>query len=141
MSCGRLQRQGGSSLIEAMIGALLMGILMVGLTSVLVRTLSSQRYMNAQNYALLEIRAAMQAEGGIADICDNSVNTVPIGSHQATMSGANCTASAALSDFGIAGVTEDLDADAATIGIEWKTAEDSQNAGLFGGDGVITVSY
>ncbi|MFA5631836.1 MAG: hypothetical protein WC997_10010 [Porticoccaceae bacterium] len=65
-----MERQRGVGLVEAMISTLLLAILFLGLAFVLSRAFVSQRYVNTQNLALLEIRNNLQTSGsGLFDIC------------------------------------------------------------------------
>ena len=68
--CARF-RQRGISLVEAMVAVLLVAILFLGIAHVLSRGLVSQRFMNTQNLALLEMREKLQQADSVDAFCNN----------------------------------------------------------------------
>jgi len=86
--------QGGVTLVEAMVSTLLLAILFLGLAFVLSRAFVSQRYVNTQSLALLEIRNNLQTVGlGINDICvvGASPGSVSIAGTSITVGNNGCT--------------------------------------------------
>ena len=69
----KLTNQRGVSLIEAMVAMLILAILFLGIAQVLARGLVSQRYMNTQNLAVLEMRERLQ-QNNEANLCSNPGN-------------------------------------------------------------------
>jgi Tfp pilus assembly protein PilV len=73
--CPGGRRQRGEMLLEALIAALLLGVLGLGMTYAAARSASSQRIANAQNLAVGALRALLQTqdvaagchEGGAAE--------------------------------------------------------------------------
>jgi Tfp pilus assembly protein PilW len=140
MSCINAGSQRGSSLIEAMIAALLVAIVFVGLTFVLTRTLVGHRYMNAHNAALLEIREKIETQG-MNDLCTNGTEQFIVGSQNVAIAATNCTSPAITvaisSDLSVVLAAGSVPAVTATF----STTANSDSAGLFGGDGVVSFSY
>lgn len=122
--------QRGISLIEAMVAMLILAVLFLGIAQVLARGLVSQRYMNTQNLALLEMRERFQQSNEI-NLCTNPgslnwVGTVPLT--------ANCNESAVTISAG--GISVPVTAYSITL----STTENDTSSELFGGDGVIRMS-
>ncbi|MGS0537013.1 type IV pilus modification PilV family protein [Pseudoalteromonas sp. SaAl2] len=122
--------QRGISLIEAMVAMLILAVLFLGIAQVLARGLVSQRYMNTQNLALLEMRERFQQSNEI-NLCTNPgslnwVGTVPLT--------ANCNESEVTISAG--GISVPVTAYSITL----STTENDTSSELFGGDGVIRMS-
>lgn len=126
-------RQKGISLIEAMVAVLLLAILFLGIAHVLSRGLVSQRYMNTQNLALLEMRELLQDRNDAAAFCGSPDDLTWVGSVSLTAGLGCATDTVTISIDGIA-------VDVTAQSIEISTATSATSQGLFGGDGVITVS-
>lgn len=140
VNCANYRSEAGSTLIEALIGTLLMSIVFVGSTSVLSRTLVSQRYMNSQNIALLEMREILLSEG-FASVCSNSVSSLEIANHQLSLVAPTC-ASPELADVGIAGLLENLPANTVSAtSMTWESTGDDQSQALIGGNGVLRLAF
>lgn len=136
-SCARKDirhRQRGVSLIEAMVAALLLSILFLGMAYVLSRGLVSQRYMNTQSIALLEMRNGLQ-QVGVTAICDgdtpptlsNKVGGLAVTGSCTTVNNANVTLSG-------------YDRTVTQRSVTLSTPANATSEGLFGGNGVITLS-
>ncbi len=126
---GRIYQR-GISLIEAMVAMLILAVLFLGIAQVLARGLVSQRYMNTQNLALLEMRERFQQSNEI-NLCTNPgslnwVGTVPLM--------ANCNESEVTISAG--GISVPVTAYSITL----STTENDTSSELFGGDGVIRMS-
>ncbi len=132
-------RQRGSVLLEAMIGSLLTTILSLGVNTAVSKTLHSQRYSNTQRIALLQMRDEMQ-NGGITGICSGGANTATVVGQ--TMS-QNVTCSSAAVTLAInADLSVSLAAgDVQATSFSLSTTSDTTTQGLFGADGVLTMSY
>lgn len=140
MGCVKQGREAGSTLIEALIGTLLMSIVFVGSTSVLSRTLVSQRYMNSQNIALLEMRENLLTEG-FATVCGNGAGTLAVANYQLSLAAPACT-SPELANVGVAGLLETLPASSVpATAMTWESNGDDQSQALIGGNGVLRLSF
>lgn len=123
--------QRGVSLIEAMVAALVLAILFIGLAHVLARGLVSQRYVNTQNLALLEMREVLQTQN---NICSSTPSLTHVG---------NVLLQPACSTRGSVEITvgsvpkKELSGTDLPRNIQLTTA-DSASEGLFGG--VIMIS-
>ena len=128
-------RQRGISLVEAMVATLLLAILFLGLAFALSRGLVSQRYMNTQSLALLEIRESLQQEeNGAEGFCTAPPDLNWLGTIALEDSNNNCrTTPITLSLDGF----DDVEVSAQSVEISTTSTGTSQ--GLFGGDGVIRV--
>ena len=133
------KRQRGDVLIEALIGTLMTAIVFVGVNTALSKTLHSQRYSNAQRLALLQMRNEIQT-GGIADICSGGAGSATVVGQTVSQSAA-CTSLdvtfAINSDLSISLAAGDVPATSFSL----STAADTISQGLFGADGVLTMSY
>lgn len=123
-------KQTGISLIEALVSLLVLAILFLGIAQVLARSLVSQRYMNTQNLAVLEMRERLQ-QSGDATFCDNPGNLSWVGNVGLT---ADCQTTTVT--IAVGSVSAVVNAQSVTL----NTAADTVSSGLFGGDGVISVS-
>lgn len=129
--------QQGLSLIEAMVAALLISILFLGLAHVLARSLVSQRYMNTHNLALLEIRERIQ-QSGEANFCSSpgSLSWVgevgEVGDIQLT---ANCVDTTVTISVG--NISAQVNSHALAVCTKENNTTATQ---LFGGDGVIRIA-
>lgn len=132
--CSKPTAQRGSTLLEAMIGTLLMAILLVGMAQALNRTLTSLGHLNAHNDAFVAIREKMHTNGMEA-LCAGGSDTINVRQHNVNITPQNCSAGTV--DIAINGVTRTLDPVPA-ISASVSTAA---NSDLFGGNGVITFSY
>lgn len=65
--------QRGDALLEAMLAIVLASVIGLGLTYAAARTLSSQRYANAQGLMLNQMRGALATSNGLAAMCETSV--------------------------------------------------------------------
>ena len=141
MNFTRRYGSSGNTLIEALIGTLLMSIVFVGSVSVLNRTLVTQRYVNTQNIVLMEMREAIMGTG-VADVCSSGASSIPVGnSHQLALAAPTCT-SAALANVGIAGQLEAIPANSVpATAMTWQSAGNAQTRALIGGDGVFRLSF
>jgi len=127
-------RQRGVSLIEAMVSTLLLSILFLGVAFVLSRGLVSQRYMNTQNLALLEIRESLQqTAGGATGFCNSPPALTWLGA-VALEKGSDCKVTKV--PLSIGGIDVEVDAQS----IQVFTTSNPTSQGLFGGDGRIRVS-
>jgi len=131
---GCAKRQRGASIIEALIASLLLSVLFLGLAHVLSRGLLSQRFMNTQNLALLQIRENLQqSEQGIVPLCEGETpNQITVLS--AVSLNSNCSAGT------VAVNLSGLQRTVATRTITVSTASNTASQGLFGGDGVISLT-
>jgi Tfp pilus assembly protein PilV len=131
---GCAKRQRGASIIEALIASLLLSVLFLGLAHVLSRGLLSQRFMNTQNLALLQIRENLQqSDQGIVPLCEGEApNQITVLS--AVTVNSNCTAGT------VAVNLSGLERTVATRTITVSTASNTASQGLFGGDGVISLT-
>ena len=135
-ACTRRQR--GDALIEAMIGVLVTAILFVGVNTSLAKTLTSQRYSNAQHLALLQMRDEIQT-GGITDICSGGADDAAVAGWTVTQT-ATCN-NAALTVAINAGLSVSLAAGAVpAITFSLSTDSNTTSQDLFGGNGVLTMS-
>ena len=138
-SNSRARHQRGSSLVEALIGTLLMGIILAGLSMVLSRTLVSQRYLNAQSTFLLEMRETLQNQG-LEDICANGAGTLLVGGTSVVFDASSCQSPAVT--ISLAGVSSHLAADTVpAISVNLSTTSNAATQSLFGGNGVMKFSY
>ena len=138
--CNNRQGEKGSSLIEALIGTLLLSILFVGMNSVLSRTLASQRYVNTQGIAVLEMREGLFVNG-VAGVCGNDLTSISIASHQLAMASPACS-SPILADVGVPGQLEDLPANSVpAVTMAWNTDSTENSQDLIGGNGVVRVAF
>lgn len=136
---GSQKFQRGATLIEAMIGTLLLSILLLGMSYALSRTLLSQRYMNAQNLAILEIREKTQ-DTGLATLCSAGTDSIAVSQYTVTISASNCTSpQIAVSANGFSATLPANTVPA--IGATVSTTTNTQNEDLFGGNGVLRFSY
>jgi Tfp pilus assembly protein PilV len=126
--------QRGASMIEALIASLLLSVLFLGLAHVLSRGLASQRFMNTQNLALLQIRENLQqSEQGIVPLCEGEApNQITV------LSGISLNSSCAGGTIGIS--LSGLERTVPTRTITVSTSSNATSQGLFGGDGVISLS-
>jgi len=126
------KRQRGVSLIETMVATLVLVILFMGLAHVLARGLVSQRYVNTQNLALLEMREALQK--GICQGAHSLSLIEEIALKTDCMSRQGLTVSVGtLAPVLLAGNELPPIIDVSTPG-------NDRTEGLFGGDGVIKIS-
>lgn len=123
--------QQGLSLIEAMVAALLISILFLGLAHVLARSLVNQRYMNTHNLALLEIRERIQ-QSGEANFCSSPGSLSWVGKIQLT---ANCVDTTVTISVG--NISAQVNSHALAVSTQ---SNDSTAVQLFGGDGVIRIA-
>ncbi len=135
----RTRREKGDALIEALIGTLLTAILCVGVNTALAKTLHAQRYSNAKRLAVLQMRQEIQ-NGGITDICSG-------GADSATVAGFTVSQSATCGSVGFTmAINADLSVSKAAGTVQGtsfalSTDSDTTNQGLFGANGILTVSY
>ena len=123
-------RQRGLSLIEAMVTALLISILFLGLAHVLARGLVNQRYLNTHNLALLEIRERLQ-QSGEASFCTSPGSLSWVGNIPLT---ANCVDTTVT--IAVGSISAQVNAHALTV----STQNNNTSVQLFGGDGIISIS-
>ena len=136
----RISLQTGSALLESLIGVLLLSILLAGLTTVLSRTLVSQRYMNTHNIAVLQMRERLFKQG-VSAVCADTDSVLPIGQFSLSMVSASCS-SRALPTVGVHGQQMAFTSgQIPAISVAWTSAATSSNSALVGGDGVITIAY
>lgn len=124
-------RQQGLSLIEAMVAALLISVLFLGLAHVLARSLVSQRYMNTHNLALLEIRERIQ-QSGEANFCSSPGSLSWVGNIPLT---ANCVDTTVTISVG--NISAQVNSHALAVSTQ---SNNSTAVQLFGGDGVIRIA-
>lgn len=131
------RRQRGVSLIEAMVAALLLSVLFLGMAYALSRGLVTQRYMNTQSIALLEMRDGLQQPNkGVTALCGGETPQAltKVGSLAVTKT---CTPAGAP-------ITVNLTGFVLTVtppqGLTLSTPASAASEGLFGGNGVITLS-
>ncbi|MDQ9092141.1 prepilin-type N-terminal cleavage/methylation domain-containing protein [Pseudoalteromonas haloplanktis] len=122
--------QRGISLIEAMVAMLILAVLFLGIAQVLARGLVSQRYMNTQNLALLEMRERLQ-QSSETNLCTSPGSLNWVGSVSLT---ASCNESEVTISAG--GISVPVTAYSITL----STTENDTSTELFGGDGVIRIS-
>ncbi len=126
----KLTNQRGVSLIEAMVAMLILAILFLGIAQVLARGLVSQRYMNTQNLAVLEMRERLQ-QNNEANLCSNPGNLSWLGNVELAI---NCNKSEVI--ISVDSISMPITANSITL----FTTENKNSKELFGGDGVIRVS-
>lgn len=126
----KLTNQRGVSLIEAMVAMLILAILFLGIAQVLARGLVSQRYMNTQNLAVLEMRERLQ-QNNEANLCSNPGNLSWLGNVELAI---NCNKSEVI--ISVDSISMPITANSITL----FTTENKNSRELFGGDGVIRVS-
>lgn len=126
--------QQGLSLIEAMVAALLISILFLGLAHVLARSLVSQRYMNTHNLALLEIRERIQ-QSGEANFCSSPGSLSWVGEVGDIQLTANCVDTTVTISVG--NISAQVNSHALAVSTQ---SNDSTAVQLFGGDGVIRIA-
>lgn len=133
------RRQRGVSLIEAMIGTLLLSIVFLGLSFALSRTLVAQRHLNAQSLAVMELRE-LTAATGLGDLCSAGSGAIAVGQHQVGVQVADCTSPAITVSAG--GFSATLaGGELPGVGASVSTVGDATSRDYFGGNGVITFSY
>jgi len=126
------QWQGGSMLLEAMVGILLSAVLGLGMAYSAARALNAQRYASIQNLAVMDMRVSLAtssacvagavaaASGAASGALASLSYTQTCSTLTPTISAAGAIATTSLSR------TESL-----------ATSTSAASTGLFGGDGVI----
>lgn len=133
----KAKRQLGVSLIEAMVATLLLSILFLGLAHVLSRSLVSQRYMNTQSLALLEMRENLQKKNGtgVNDICVDGKSPESL----SWLANISIAAQDCDTPESVEITVEGLEA--VTVMMHpIPTLSTEANSSLFGGDGVVKIS-
>lgn len=132
-------RQQGASLVEAMVGTLLIAVLLAGVSYALSRTLISQRYMNAQTIAVLEMRELTQREG-MTGLCSSGTGDITVGDQSVNVSASDC--SGPQITITVNGIGRTIPAGTLpAIGASLATQSTAQSQQLFGGDGVLRFSH
>lgn len=137
---GPARCQRGDALIEAMLGILLMTIVGLGLVYAASRALNSQRYQSTQTLAIAQMRNALMTTGATGLCAGTSQASVSVNASAVTLPAPAC-AYASVS-VGVAGSTAfnvTLPAGVVTS-LSFSTPSNKETTGLFGGDGVITLS-
>ena len=141
LNAGSTRTQSGAAMMEALIGSLLLGIIMVGINTALSKTLVGQRYMNAQNIVILGMHNRFQ-DAGIEDMCGGTTPaSITLGGQSIAYDTPNCQ-SAAVTVAINSGLSISL-ASGNVQGTSFSLSTDSTSAtqSLFGGTGVVSVSY
>lgn len=131
------RRQRGDALLEALIAMVLASIIGLGLTYATARMANSQRYMNAQNMAVHEMREELLKKGFTADELCDADNLEWAGSAAYTSSGDT--------------IAFDLTCESTTINVNGidiqlqavkslASSGDGVSQAIFGGDGELRIS-
>ena len=132
-------RQRGVALLEGLIGTLLLSIVFLGGSHALSITLVSQRHMNAQNLAVLELREKTAATG-IAGLCSAGSDSITVGQQSLSIAASNCTNP--LITVSVGNFDVDIGSgEVGGVGASVSTTSGATSMDYFGGDGVVTFSY
>lgn len=141
----RMAPRRGDALMESLVAAVIGAALLLGTTYVTSRLLSDRRHDVTQSMAVIQMRSVLATNGNLATLCSGGTSlTMALPGGGGTPSvpvTANCT-------FGnvTVSLTSNTAITAATTtpvltGMTLSTAASNTTAkGLFGGDGVVTVS-
>ncbi|AMC33634.1 type IV pilus modification PilV family protein [Janthinobacterium sp. B9-8] len=133
-----LYKQQGDAMIEALVSIVLLSFIMIGLTFLVAKTAVAQKYTSAQNMALFALRSAAQTQG-LSALCAATNPSLTVADQSVALA-AQCQRSAFTAT--VAGQTIDVAAapNSPITGSSLTTKQDSANAALIGGDGVISLN-
>lgn len=124
-------KQQGMTLIEALVAAVLLGIILLGLTYALSRAIVSQRYTETQSLWLQETRENLQGVG-LERICAQGETPQAV-----TNLPTNVAATAQCNSADVEVSVPGLERTIASSRLQLTTANTAQNQSLFGGDGEL----
>lgn len=96
------RRQRGEMLIEALVGTLLLSLIGLGASYTTSRVLVSQRYLNAQSIAIVQMRALLQRYGAVTLCADPTSAVIVLPPAQSLTLDVACTDGAAVTVNGSA---------------------------------------
>lgn len=124
-------KQKGMTLIEALVAAVLLGVIFLGLTYALSRAIVSQRYTETQSIWLQETRENLQGVG-LERICAQGETPQAV-----TNLPTNVAATAQCINADVEVSVPGLERTIASSRLQLTTANTAQNQSLFGGDGEL----
>ena len=124
-------KQKGMTLIEALVAAVLLGVIFLGLTYALSRAIVSQRYTETQSLWLQETRENLQGVG-VERICAQGETPQAV-----TNLPTNVAATAQCINADVEVSVPGLERTIASSRLQLTTANTAQNQSLFGGDGEL----
>ncbi len=124
-------KQKGMTLIEALVAAVLLGVIFLGLTYALSRAIVSQRYTETQSLWLQETRENLQGVG-LERICAQGETPQAV-----TNLPTNVAATAQCINADVEVSVPGLERTIASSRLQLTTANTAQNQSLFGGDGEL----
>lgn len=127
--------QKGDAMLEALIGVVLMAVIGLGLAHTSARSINSQRYLNAQNLAVTEIRGQLQHQ---SDLCNSESIAVPIAGRTVDFVPA-CNSETVTLSYSINGLAPAPSIDVQTLSSLSSNNSDNSRE-LFGGDGTVVIS-
>ncbi|AZN35745.1 hypothetical protein [Iodobacter ciconiae] len=125
-------------MIEALISIVLLGSIMIGLTFLVAKTAVAQKNTSMQNMALFALRSAAQTQG-LSALCAAASPSVTVADRSVALT-AQCRREAFTAIVAGQSINISAASDSPITGSTLTTRQDSTNAALIGGDGVISLN-
>lgn len=146
--CGR-PKQGGSMLLEAMVGIVISAALGLGIAYSAARALKAQRYSSTHSMAVLNMRALLSVPADLSAWCTTGSGALSLSLNNVSATGVAGTGVTSAVPYALScsvlTVTITGASQSAAVSLERPAALSTTNSGgtassLFGGGGVITFS-